>query len=185
MKGDDWKSNLLLTATAAPIFVFGMVFLLNLVLIASSASGAVPFGTMIAVVLLYLLLSIPLCVAGYFLGLKHGIFALPVRVNSIPRQIPPQPTYLKTWPSILLGGVLPFGAAFVEAFFILQSTFAHRAYYAFGFTFLDALITLLTTATMTILFVYFMLDQGEYRWHWRSFFIGGGSSAYFVLYGIW
>ncbi len=64
----------------------------------------------------------------------------------------------------LLGGILPFGAAFVELYFVLSSLFASRAYYAFGFLALTAGVVGLTTATVTILFTYFLLCAEEYRW---------------------
>jgi transmembrane 9 superfamily protein 2/4 len=63
----------------------------------------------------------------------------------------------------LLGGILPFGAAFVELYFVLSSLFASRAYYAFGFLALTAGVVGLTTATVTILFTYFLLCAEEYR----------------------
>lgn len=60
----------------------------------------------------------------------------PVRTNQIPRQIPRQPTYLGTIPSMLLVGVLPFGAISVELYFIMSSIWFHKVYYMFGFLFL-------------------------------------------------
>lgn len=65
---------------------------------------------------------------------------------------------------MLLGGVLPFGAAFVELYFTLASLFASRAYYAFGFVALTAFVVALTTATVSILFAYFILCAEEYRY---------------------
>ena len=62
-----------------------------------------------------------------------------------------------------MGGILPFGAAFVELYFVLSSLFASRAYYAFGFLALTAGVVGLTTATVTILFTYFLLCAEEYR----------------------
>jgi len=47
--------------------------MLNLFLIGSGASGAVPFGTMMAILALYFLISGPLCVAGYLYGMRHGV----------------------------------------------------------------------------------------------------------------
>ena len=95
------------------------------------------------------------------------------------------------------------GAAFVELYFVLSSLFASRAYYAFGFLALTAGVVALTTATVSILFTYFMLCAEEYRyewlyspffsssilfllfrWHWRSFLIGGGSAFWVLAYGL-
>ncbi len=55
------------------------------------------------------------------------------------------------------------GAAFVELYFVLSSLFASRAYYAFGFLALTAGVVALTTATVTILFTYFVLCAEDYR----------------------
>lgn len=76
------------------------------------------------------------------------------------------------------------GAAFVELYFVLSSLFASRAYYAFGFLALTAGVVMLTTATVSILFTYFILCTEEYRWHWRAFLTGGGSAAWLVAYGL-
>lgn len=46
---------------------------------------------------------------------------------------------------------------------MLSSLFASRAYYAFGFLALTAGVVALTTATVTILFTYFLLCAEEYR----------------------
>ena len=51
----------------------------------------------------------------------------PVRTNQIPRQIPTQVFYLRPLPSILLGGILPFGAIFIELYFILNSIWFNRS----------------------------------------------------------
>jgi len=183
--GDQWKPNLVLTAVLFPIVIFSLIGLLNLFLIGASASGAVPFGTILAILLLWFLISVPLSVAGYFYGMKHGAFTQPVRTHPIPRQIPPKPWYLKTYQSAILGGILPFGAAFVELYFVLSSLFGNRAYYAFGFLFLTFAVVALTTATVTVLFIYFILCAEEYRWQWRAFLIGGGSAFWLFAYGMW
>lgn len=183
--GDQWKPNLVLTAILFPVIVFSIIGLLNLFLIGASASGAVPFGTILAILLLWFLISVPLCVVGYFYGMRHGRFLHPVKAHSIPRQIPPVPWYLRPIQASILAGILPFGPAFVELYFVLSSLFGNRAYYAFGFLFLTFLVIVLTTATVSILFTYFILCAEEYRWHWRSFLVGGGSAFWVFVYGVW
>ena len=42
----------------------------------------------------------------------------------------------------------------------------------------------LTTATVTILFTYFVLCAEDYRWHWRAFVTGGGSAFWLLAYGL-
>ena len=61
---------------------------------------------------------------GSYFGFKKEEIRHPVRVNNIPRQIPPQPWYLHPIPSVLVGGILPFGAVFIEIFFVLGALFS-------------------------------------------------------------
>ncbi|KAI0819995.1 Nonaspanin [Trametes gibbosa] len=182
--GQNKQRNSFLTATLMPTIVFAIVFLLDLFLVAAGSSGAVPFGTLLLIIVLWFGISAPLSAVGSYFGSKHGAIPNPVRVNQIPRQIPPQPIYLRPWASTVLAGILPFGAAFVELYFVLSSLFASRAYYAFGFLALTAALVALTTATVTILFTYFILCREDYRWHWRAFLTGGGSAFWLLGYGI-
>ncbi|KAJ3567173.1 hypothetical protein NP233_g6538 [Leucocoprinus birnbaumii] len=183
--GMDKRKNAFLTATIFPTSIFVVIFILNFFLITAGSSGAVPFGTMLLIILLWFGISAPLSAIGAYFGSKHGAVTHPVRVNPIPRQIPPSPKYLRPWVAAILSGILPFGAAFVELYFVLSSLFASRAYYAFGFLALTAGVVALTTATVTILFTYFCLCAEEYRWQWRSFIIGGGSAFWLLAYGIY
>jgi len=184
MGGMDKRKNAFLTAVILPTVVFGVIFLLNLLLLTAGSSGAVPFGTMALIALLWFGISAPLSAIGSYYGSKHGALKHPVRVNPIPRQIPPSPWYLRPWASTLFAGILPFGAAFVELYFVMSSLFASRAYYAFGFLALTAGVVGLTTATVSILFTYFLLCAEEYRWHWRAFLTGGGSAFWVLAYGL-
>ncbi|KAK4703342.1 transmembrane 9 superfamily member 2/4, partial [Phenoliferia sp. Uapishka_3] len=184
MQGADWRKNIALTAMLFPSVLFVALFLLNFFLIGAGSSGAVPFGTFMAIVALWFLINIPLTIAGAWVGAKSGALKSPVRVNQIPRQIPPVDWWLKPWPSAIIAGILPFGAAFIESYFIMQSLFGAKVYYAFGFLALTFAVVALTTATTTILMCYFWLCAEEYRWQWRSFLAGGGSAFWLLAYGL-
>ncbi|OJA11697.1 hypothetical protein AZE42_02099 [Rhizopogon vesiculosus] len=182
--GVDRRKNAFLTASILPTLVFMVIFMLNFFLLVAGSSGAVPFTTMLLIVALWFGISAPLSTIGSYIGSRQGGVTHPVRVNQIPRQIPPAPKYLRPWASTLLAGILPFGAAFVELYFVMSSLFASRAYYAFGFLALTAGVVTLTTGTVTILFTYFNLCAEEYRWHWRAFLTGGGSAFWLFAYGL-
>ena len=85
---------------------------------------------------------------------------------------------LRTIPSILLTGILPFGAIFVELYFIMTSLWTNKIYYMFGFLFLCYGLMIITSAATTVLLVYFLLCAENYRWHWRAFMGAGMTGGY-------
>ncbi|KAJ7517125.1 hypothetical protein O6H91_21G011300 [Diphasiastrum complanatum] len=120
-KGSDWKNITLKVAFTFPATVFAIFFVLNFLIWGEKSSGAVPFGTMVALVLLWFGISVPLVFIGSYFGYKKPALEDPVRTNKIPRQVPEQAWYMRPVFSILIGGILPFGAVFIELFFILTS----------------------------------------------------------------
>jgi transmembrane 9 superfamily protein 2/4 len=176
--GEKWKLNIALTPLLVPGIVFGTFFLLNLFLWAKQSSGAVPFTTMLVIVGIWFLISVPLSFAGSWVGFRQPPIAAPVRTNQIPRQIPPSTTYMKPIPSMLLVGILPFGAIFVELYFIMSSIWFSKVYYMFGFLFLCYGLMIITCAAVTVLMVYFLLCSENYHWHWRAFMTAGASAGY-------
>ena len=176
--------NIFFTGTFYPGQVFGVFFFMDLTLWGMHASNAVPFTTLLALVGLWLCVSLPLVFVGAVVGYKRPVIEFPVDVNVIPRNIPEQRWYMKTPFTVLMAGILPFGAAFIELFFILSSLWLNRFYYVFGFLALVFLILIVTCAEITIVMVYFQLCYEDYRWWWRSFFISGSSGFHLFLYSI-
>lgn len=176
--GEQWKLNIALTPTLVPGIVFSTFFLLNLFLWAKESSGAVPFTTMLVIVAIWFFFSLPLSFAGSWVGFRQPPIASPVRTNQIPRQIPPSTSYMRPIPSMLLVGILPFGAIFVELYFIMSSIWFSKVYYMFGFLFLCYGLMIITCAAVTVLMIYFLLCSENYHWHWRAFMTAGASAGY-------
>ena len=62
-----------------------------------------------------------------------------------------------------IGGILPFGAIFIELMFIMKSVWAQSTfYYMFGFLFLVILILIITSAEISIVITYFLLCSEDY-----------------------
>jgi transmembrane 9 superfamily protein 2/4 len=177
-----WRQMTLHTALAYPGFCFVIFFTLNLLIWGQRSSGAVPFGTLIALTALWFGISVPLVFVGSYFGFKQAAPEQPVRTNKIPRQVPPQPWYMAPAFSVLVGGILPFGAVFIELFFILTSMWLHQVYYIFGVLFVVFGILVVTCAEITIVLCYFQLCSEDYRWWWRAFFTSGSSALYMFLY---
>lgn len=178
--GESWKQCFAYTPLALPSLVFATFFLLNLFVWGRRASGAVPFTTMLILVFIWFLISVPLSLAGSWIGFKQPAIEQPVRTNQIPRQIPPASGYLRTLPSMAIAGALPFGAIFVELYFIMNSIWFSKMYYMFGFLFICYGLMIMTSAAVTVLLVYFLLCAENYHWQWRSF-VTAGASAFYVF----
>lgn len=183
-KGQYWKKNTVMTAIGMPGLIFGLFFLINLFIWGEKSSGAVPFLTLLALVALWMGISVPLVFVGSYFAFKKPVSEPPVSVNQIPRQIPEQVWYLSPVFSIFMGGVLPFGAVFIELFFILTAVWGHHLYYIFTFLFIVFMILIITCAEITIVMCYFQLCSEDYHWWWRSFLTSGASAFYMLLYSV-
>ncbi|XP_020583677.1 transmembrane 9 superfamily member 7-like [Phalaenopsis equestris] len=181
-KGIEWKKNTVNTALVFPAIVFFVFFVLNALIWGEKSSGAVPFGTMFALVFLWFGISVPLVFVGSYIGFMKPAIEDPVKTNKISRQVPEQAWYMQSVFVILVGGILPFGAVFIELFFILTSIWLNQFYYIFGFLFIVFMILLITCAEITIVLCYFQLCGEDHRWWWRAYLTAGSSAIYIFLY---
>jgi transmembrane 9 superfamily protein 2/4 len=179
-----WKLTTILTAFLYPGFIFVVFFVLNLFIWGQKSSGAVPFTTMFALVVLWFGVSVPLVLLGAHAGQRQPPIELPVRICPIPRQIPEQPAISHPLLTCMAGGILPFGAVFAELFFVMASIWQHQFYYLFGFLGMVLAILVVTCAEISIALVYFQLTSEDYQWWWNAFFCSGTSGLYLFLYSI-
>ena len=147
------------------------------------SSAAVPIGTLIILLILWLGVATPLVYLGAWYGAKSELKS-PIKVNIIPRVVPEVPWYLHPVCTILLGGILPFFAVFTETYVILSSVWLHEYYYMFGFLSLVFIVLIIVCSEIAIVFVYFQLSSEDFNWWWRSFLTVGSSGLYLFVYSI-
>ncbi|CAL8106103.1 unnamed protein product [Calicophoron daubneyi] len=182
--GLRWKTNILLTATFCPAVVFSTFFVLNLALWILQSASAMPFGTIVALLALWFGVSLPLCFIGAFFGFRKSSIEVPVRTNQIPRQIPFLTAYSRPVITFFLGGLLPFSCIFIQLFFIFNSIWGTQFYFMFGLLFLVFLMLVITCSETAMLLCYFQLCSEDYRWWWRAFHCGAGTSFYLFIYSL-
>ena len=83
--GEAWKQNIALTPVLVPGIVFATFFLLNLFLWVKGSSGAVPFTTMLVILGIWFMISLPLSFAGSWVGFKHAVRITPLSFSPLSR----------------------------------------------------------------------------------------------------
>ncbi|KAH8912589.1 hypothetical protein BR93DRAFT_86759 [Coniochaeta sp. PMI_546] len=186
--GQDWRRNTVMTAVLFPGMMFGVVFVLNLFVWAQASSTAIPFGTLIAIIFLWLCVQVPLVYVGSWYGyVRSGAWEHPTKTAAIPRQVPRQAWYIRGPRTVLLAGLIPFAVIFIELLFVFQSVWQDKSgyYYVFGFLAVVSTILVLTVAEVTVVTIYMQLCSENYHWWWQSFLVGGGSAVWVFLYCVW
>ncbi|KAL2344199.1 hypothetical protein Fmac_005484 [Flemingia macrophylla] len=183
LEGTNWVRNLLLTGClfCGPLFL--TFCFLNTVAIAYKATAALPFGTIVVIVLIWTLVTSPLLVLGGIAGKNSKAeFQAPCRTTKYPREIPLLPWYRGAIPQMAMAGFLPFSAIYIELYYIFASVWGHRIYTIYSILFIVFIILLIVTAFITVALTYFQLAAEDHEWWWRSFLCGGSTGLFIYAY---
>jgi transmembrane 9 superfamily protein 2/4 len=183
----NWKRATTLTAVGFPGLIFGTFVFINMIERYYHSTKAVWFATLVILVLLWFCMMTPLVFLGASFGNKCGPISFPFEpVDGDPRA-PPQarPWCLSVFFLLLrvtCFDILPFGAIYVEFYYMMSSVWRGNYYIVFGFLLLVLLITAATCAFTAIVITYFRLRREDYRWWWSSLTTSGAIGAYTFLY---
>ncbi|GIL84591.1 hypothetical protein Vretimale_14585 [Volvox reticuliferus] len=157
---------------------------LNLVIVHTGSTGAVPLGMYFSLGCAWFLVATPLTFVGGMIAVRVPLLDWPVKTNQIPRHIPPPPLSANPTLLFLAAGVLPFGTMFIELYFAMTSLWLGYFYYLFGFVLLIGGLTCVINAEISVLCTYVQLCAEDYSWWWRSFYRGASVSLYIGLYAL-
>jgi hypothetical protein len=108
--GKHWAFNLILVSILYPAPFLAVWSILNNFAWAKGSSAALPIGTILVLLVMWLLISFPLTVVGGITGrlrFSDSLFE-ESRIQKIQKPIPDKPWYLQLIPSILITGIIPF-----------------------------------------------------------------------------
>lgn len=141
---------------------------------AYGSTQALPFTTIIILLLVWVTIGYPLTVIGGIFGKNTAhSFDAPCRTKNICREIPPIPWYRNTFSHMVIGGFLPFSAISVELYYIFSTLWGRDQYTLYGILTIVFFILLSVTACISISLTYFQLAAEDYRWWWRSVITSG------------
>ncbi|CAL5430354.1 unnamed protein product [Camellia sinensis] len=167
-EGTNWVRNLLLTGC----FFCGPLCLtfcfLNTVAITYRATAALPLGTILVLLSIWVLVALPLLLLGGIAAKNSkSEFQAPCRTTKYPREIPPQCWYRGILPQMAVAGILPFGVIYVELYYLFATIWGHRIYTIYGILFNVFIILVIVTAFVNVVMTYFRLAAENHEWWWR------------------
>jgi transmembrane 9 superfamily protein 2/4 len=181
-KGQDWnlewKRVTFLAAAGFPGISFSVFLLVNTLSFFLQSTAAVPFATIVVLMVLWSCICMPLAFIGAFFGYRREIAPFPVETALRCRPIPP-----RSWRPLVkaaAGTIAVFASLYVELFFIMSSVWYYYYYYVFGSLLVVSLLAIATCAEFSVLCTHRQLVSEDYRWWWQSF-LGSGSLAVWVF----
>eukprot|EP01025_Chloroclados_australasicus_P055854 TRINITY_DN6857_c0_g1_i2.p1 TRINITY_DN6857_c0_g1~~TRINITY_DN6857_c0_g1_i2.p1 ORF type:complete len:448 (-),score=23.30 TRINITY_DN6857_c0_g1_i2:465-1808(-) len=179
-----WRRLCVKVSCFVPGTTLLLATILNIFIMHTGSTGAIPVGYFFTLLLLWFITSIPLTYIGGFAMTRKEIQTPPVRTNQIPRHVPETSFATNPYVMFFAAGLLPFGTMFIELYFAMSSIWQGFFYYLFGFLFIIAILTTLVTVEISILCTYVHLCVEQYQWWWRSFHRGGSVAIFVFIYAI-
>ncbi|CAI5755691.1 unnamed protein product [Candida verbasci] len=187
---DNFKSIILsLCFTAAiPVAIFLFILILNFFVWFKEASTALPFGTIIVFILIFILIQCPFgIIAGtYGNKKKFDVKSQPSeKSKSILSFRQTISTYFKR---VVVYGLIPFGIVYVELLFIFNSVWLEKTtfYYMYGFLFITTIMLIIIIMQSSIISIYISLViYNDPNWYWLSFQVGSSIGWYIYIYSIY
>ncbi|GAQ91025.1 transmembrane 9 superfamily [Klebsormidium nitens] len=180
MGGTKWAQNLLMAGALFTLPLFLTFCFNNSVAWANQTTAALPFGTIVIILLIWGVIT-AFTVVGGIAGKNYSSadFDAPCHTSKLPREIPALPWYRHVVPQTIMAGFLPFSAIYIELYYIFASVWGHKIYTIYSILFIVFCILIIVTAFITIGLTYFQLTAEDHGWWWRSLFCGG-SAAFFI-----
>lgn len=183
-RGRMWQRCTIFTATLFPGLCFGVFLFFNTYTAFIHSSLSIPFLDVLLVTVMFCGVQIPLVFLGAYFGYKQESISYPTKVSTIARAIPEPKPALKPIVGMILAGLVPFSAVFVELTLVMSGLWGGEFYYVFGYLTVVFLILCIVIAEVCVLNVYLQYVNENHRWWWLSFVSGGSVALYLFLFSV-
>lgn len=146
-----------------------MVSILNTIAIFYGSTTALPVGSIMLIVIIYMFVAVPLFGLGGVIGYYfRSEFQAPCVTKRCIRDIPPLAWYRKTPGQMFIGGLLPFSAIVLELHHLYASLWGFKIYTLYGVLFIMFVVLIMLTTLISIGLTYIQLYLEDHDWWWRS-----------------
>lgn len=178
-----WK-HIFLCSLTLPGGILLMYFFISVINAVHGATTAVPFLTLLQIVVLVALVSLPLTVLGGSLAFRAQPITNPTRVGRLAREIPEQSVLNKPLFIYSFFPLVPLIVVMIEVYYIMQDLWEGQIYYSFGFLSITALIWAMACGLVTISCLYYVLCYENHRWWWVAYIVPGGAGLHMFVVSI-
>ena len=184
--GRRWIKLIIVTSLFFPVIFLIILSIINYIYLKEKSTTYIEFENIYSLVSIWFLTAIPLLFIGVFIGFYQKRINLPCEVSPIPSIIPHDtiPWYLKVRYAWIFTGFPSFFSIFVELFYIMDSLWRQNIYSLNKYLLNSLIILIITSSEISILFTYFNLCKGDYRWWWKSFLVGASPGIYLIMFSI-
>ena len=181
---ENWVKISLITSLFFPGIIILIHTIINITLIIEKSNAAMKIKDILSLYCFWIFLYIPTSLTGSFLAIKEKKYQ-DYPINTIPTLIPKKPFYLSIKFSPIITGLICFGAIFYELNSVMNSLWKNETYFFATFLWISFIVFLIVNCEITILVIYWNLTKGDYKWWWKSYYIGGSPMIYLLIYSIY
>jgi Endomembrane protein 70 len=184
--GKAWVANALMTVAiySGPVAI--VITYLQSVALVYGSTRAIPVWTLLTILALWAIVTIPLTLIGAVLGRKNS---KPIRgspsVSKIARDIPRQSLWRKPVVVVAMCGLLPFLSIQVELTEAFSAVNGSRFFHLYEVLSISFVVLNLVCVVATIAAIYFQLASQDHRWWWSSVLYGGSVGVYSFAYAVY
>eukprot|EP00357_Protocruzia_adherens_P032383 CAMPEP_0114993226 /NCGR_PEP_ID=MMETSP0216-20121206/12403_1 /TAXON_ID=223996 /ORGANISM="Protocruzia adherens, Strain Boccale" /LENGTH=571 /DNA_ID=CAMNT_0002356827 /DNA_START=118 /DNA_END=1833 /DNA_ORIENTATION=- len=176
--GKKWKTSLAVSVGTFPLVLVILCGAMNTIAAVYGSAQAIPFGSMVVVLLVYVVIIIPMFSLGHVFGKSRAV-PHPKPAKEEKKALPKsKPWYGNCIVLVLCGGVLPFATISTEVYFLVRSFWTFKSLYDVTYLAIVFGLYAITTACSSILCTFVLLNCQDYRWQWTAFGSGASSSVY-------